>query len=436
MKKLIFIGVLGLFVLGSCNNKKTQSHDGHDHSTVAHNHHDHDHEGHNHEAEGHDHDHEGHNHSAETAEIKCSGGHDHDHDHDHAATPVQRNSAESHSDEIILPKAKAEAAGVKVNTIQPAPFQQVIKTSGQVLAAQGDESMAVATVAGVVSFRSKVTEGMSIGQGAPLVTISSKNIADGDPVQRARIAYEVSKKEYERMQALVKNKIVSDKDFAQAEQSYENARISYEALSKNHSASGQNVTAPIGGYVKSILVKEGDYVTIGQPLVSVTQNRRLFLRAEVSEKYYQYLRTVHSANFRTPYNNQVYELKSLNGRLLSFGKSSGDGSFYVPVTFEFDNKGDVIPGAFVEVYLLSSPLGDVISLPRTALTEEQGVYFVYLQLDEEGYKKQEVTLGADNGKSVQILTGVRPGDRVVTEGAYQVRLASASNAIPAHSHEH
>lgn len=429
MKKLIFIGVLGLFVLGSCNNKKTQSHEGHDHSTVAHNHADHDHEGHNHETEGHDH--EGHNHAAEA---KCNG--DHDHDHDHAALPTKSNSAEAHSDEIILPKAKAEAAGVKVNTIQPAPFQQVIKTSGQVLAAQGDESMAVATVAGVVSFRGKVTEGMSIAQGAPLVTISSKNIADGDPVQRARIAYEVSKKEYERMKALVKNKIVSDKDFAQAEQSYENARISYEALSKNHSASGQNVTAPIGGYVKSILVKEGDYVTIGQPLVSVTQNRRLFLRAEVSEKYYQYLRTVHSANFRTPYNNEVYELKSLNGRLLSFGKSSGDGSFYVPVTFEFDNKGEVIPGSFVEVYLLSSPLGDVISLPRTALTEEQGVFFVYLQLDEEGYKKQEVTLGADNGKSVQILTGVRPGDRIVTEGAYQVRLASASNAIPAHSHEH
>ena len=54
----------------------------------------------------------------------------------------------------------------------------------------------------------------------------------------------------------------------------------------------------------------------------------------------------------------------------------------------------------------------------------------------EGYKKQEVTLGASNGKKVQILTGLKAGDRVVTKGAYQVKLASASNAIPAHSHEH
>ena len=404
------MGVLGLFILGSCNSKPGNNPEEHNHGTEAH---DHDHEGHDHENEGH------------SATKECEG-------HNHGSEA----SESEHSDEIILPKAKAEAAGVKVSTIEPGTFEQVIKTSGQVLAAQGDESVAVATVAGVVSFHGKVTEGMSVGKGSTLLTISSSNIADGDPVQRARIAYEISKKEYERMKALVKNKIVSDKDFAQAEQNYENARISYEALAKGNTKGGQAISSPIGGYVKNILVKEGDYVTIGQPLVSVTQNRRLFLRAEVSEKYYPYLRTIGSANFKTPYDNKVYALKELSGRLLSFGKSAGDNSFYVPVTFEFDNKGDIIPGSFVEVYLLSTPMENVISLPRTALTEEQGLYFVYLQLDEEGYKKQEVTLGADNGQSVQILTGVKAGDPVVVNGAYQVNLASSSNAIPAHSHEH
>ena len=411
MKKILFMGVMGLFLLGSCNSKSGDGHEGHNHETEKHEHEgcDHDHEGEDHNHEGDEHNHDGHSHDEQAA---------------------------GHSDEIILPTAKAQAAGVKSNVVEPGIFHQVIKTSGQVMAAQGDESVAVATVAGVVSFHGKVVEGMSVSKGTPLVVLSSKNMADGDPVQRARIAYETARKEYERMKALVKNKIVSDKDFAQAEQSYENARLSYEALSKNHSAIGQSITAPIAGYVKSILVKEGDYVTIGQPLVSVTQNRRLFLRAEVSEKYYPYLRTISSANFQTPYNNKVYELQALNGKLLSFGKTAGDNSFYVPVTFEFDNKGEVIPGSFVEVFLLSSPMENVISLPRTALTEEQGSYFVYLQLDEEGYKKQEVTVGADNGKNVQILSGVKAGDRVVTEGAYQVRLASASNAIPAHSHEH
>lgn len=425
MKKVIFMGAIGLFLLGSCNSKSGENHDGHNHKTEekCHEGHDHDHEGHDHEG----HDHEGHDHDHE--------GHDHKHEgHNHGS-----EGKESHaggSDEIILPPAKAKAAGVKSSIVEPGVFHQVIKTSGQVLAAQGDESVAVATVAGVVSFKGKVVEGMSVSKGMPLVVLSSKNMADGDPVQKARIAYEVSKKEYERMKALVSNKIVSEKEFAQAEQIYENARISYEAVAKNHSASGQAVTSPIGGYVKNLLVKEGDYVSVGQPLVSITQNRKLFLRADVSEKYYPYLRTISSANFCTPYNNKVHALKDLDGRMLSYGKASGENGYYIPVTFEFDNKGDIISGSFVEIFLLSSPIENVISLPHSALTEEQGSFFVYLQLDEEGYKKQLVSLGADNGESVQILSGVKAGDRVVTQGAYQVKLASATNAIPAHSHEH
>lgn len=394
MKKFIFMGALALLALGSCNSKTSDNHDGHDH---------------------------GHDHGAETENHSKEGGN-------------AEGEKKSDPDEIVLPPEKAAAAGVVVKTVEPTTFEQVIRTSGQVLTAQGDESVAVASVAGVVSFRGQITEGMSIQKGSALVTLSSKNMAEGDPVQRARIAYNISKKEYERMKALLQDQIVSNKEFAVAEQNYENARLSYEALGGNQSVGGQTVTAPIGGYIKSILVKEGDYVSIGQPLVSVTQNRRLFLRAEVAEKYYSALQTIGSANFLTPHDNKVYALRELNGRLLSFGKSTGTGSFYIPVTFEFDNRGDIIPGSFVEIFLLSKPMEQTIALPRTALTEEQGNFFVYLQLDEEGYKRQEVKLGADNGVNVQILSGVKAGDRVVTEGAYQVRLASTSNTIPGHSH--
>ena len=96
----------------------------------------------------------------------------------------------------------------------------------------------------------------------------------------------------------------------------------------------------------------------------------------------------------------------------------------------------MIPGSFVEIYLLSKTMEDVIVLPEEALTEEQGLYFIYIQKCEESYKKQEVKLGASNGVEVQILEGLHAGDRVVVKGAYHVKLASASNALPAHSHEH
>ena len=420
MKKIFFMGIMGMFLLGSCNNHSGHNHEGHDH------------EGHHHETEtAHHHNHEGHNHAEE--------GHDHAsedhniHNHNHAAEGHEHGN---NPDEIILAPEKAKAAGVVSEVIQPKPFRQVIKASGEVQAAQGNESVIVANVSGVVSFQRSVTEGMQVGKGATLMSISASQLQDGDPAERARIAYEVAKAEYDRASRLVESQIVSQKEFNSIREKYENARIAYEALVKNQTKSGVAVTAPIGGYIKNLLVKEGDYVAVGQPLATVTQNNRLFLRADVSERYYKYLNNITSANFRTPYDNHVYELDALNGRLLSYGKAAGSGSYYVPVTFSFDNKGDMIPGSFVEIYLLSKTMEDVIVLPEEALTEEQGLYFVYIQKCEESYKKQEVKLGASNGVEVQILEGLHAGDRVVVKGAYHVKLASASNALPAHSHEH
>lgn len=408
MKKIyLSVAFAGALLLSlSCSNGAKNDEHAHEHETTE----THDHEGH---------DHEEHNHEAEE-------GHEGEH------------AEETHksSDEIVLSPDKAKAAGVVVKEIQPGTFHQVIRTSGEVMSAQGDETTVVAATSGVVSFPSAIIEGKSVSKGSNLVVISAKNMLEGEPAERARIAYEAAKDEYERASKLTESGIVSKKDFTIIKENYENARLSYEALAGQAGKNGQRVQAPISGYIKNCLVKSGDYVTAGQPLLTVTRNRRLFLRAEVSERYYKYLHTIKSANFKTPYDDRVYSLDELNGKVLSYGKSTDNTMYYLPVTFEFDNKGEVIPGSFVEIYLLSQEMQNVITLPKSALTEELGLFFVYIQLDDECYKKQEVKVGADNGRDVQILSGIKAGDKVVTEGAYHVKLASASNAIPAHTHEH
>lgn len=406
--KHLFTGMLLAFLLGACGN----------------------HEGHNHEHDGHDHEAEGHNHQEEAAH----GHEDHEHEgHNHEA---EAESHAGHSDEIILSKEKAAAAGITAEVVQPGTFYNVITTSGHILAAQGDETVVTANVAGIVSFDRPVTEGMQVSKNGTLFTLVSEHLQDGDPVKRARIAYETAKEELERAEKLVGQKIVSQKDFNSIKERYENARIAYEALAPNAGQEGVAIKAPIGGYLKSCLVKEGDYVSVGQPVASITQNRKLYLRADVSERYYGVLSTIRSANFKPSYSEETFSLKELDGRLLSYGKATDDAAYYIPVTFEFANRGNIVPGAFAEVYLLSDERQNVISLPVSAITEEQGLNFVYIQLDETCYKKQEVTLGCTDGNRVEITSGLKGGESVVTQGAIHVKLASASNAIPAHSHSH
>jgi RND family efflux transporter MFP subunit len=360
-------------------------------------------------------------------------GHDHDHDHDHD----HEKEGES-TDEIAFSQEQAESVGLMTETVSPGTFYLAIKTSGRIQASQGNEVAVVATSNGIVSFTNpSITDGAAVNAGQPVVVISARKLLEGDPAVKAKIAYETALKEYQRAEGLVKDRIISAKDFEQVKLQYETAKTVYEAQAPNVTDSGVSVTSPISGYIKSRWVAQGEYVSVGQPIITVSQNKRLQLRAEVSEANFKALKHISSANFKPAYDDVVYKLSDLNGRLLSYGKSSGDQDFYIPVTFEFDNIGDIIPGAFTEVYLLSGPQENVISVPVTSVTEEQGLNFVYLQLDEEGYKKQEVTLGQNNGERVQILSGLQEGDDVVVKGVYQVKLAATSSVMPeGHSHAH
>ena len=369
-----------------------------------------------------------------------SKGHDHDHDHEDETEQHAGEAGDDHDhgDEIILTPEKARAAGVKVETIMPGTFHGVIHTSGKVLSASCDETTVVATISGRVSYKNHVSEGLKVTGSMPLFSITSAGmqVADGDPVQRARIDYERAERDYTRARLLIKDRIISEKDLAVAKAEYEAARLTYTSVQKTRSAGGVVVTAPRGGYVKQCLVAGGDYVEAGQPLAVITQNKHLYLRAEIPEREFKELNKIRCAKFRTSYSDRLYDITDMGGHIQSYGRSTEVNNSYIPVVFEFNNTGDVVQGSYAEIYLITQERENVLTLPLTALTEEQGVHYIYIQVDKEGYRKQEVTLGESDGERVEILSGLTKGDKVVTKGAIQVKLASAANAIPAHTHNH
>jgi RND family efflux transporter MFP subunit len=351
----------------------------------------------------------------------------------------QPGEAGRHDDEngqpgiIAFTAAQAGAAGLQTVRMEAGTFIRVIKAGGRLQPAQGDEVTVAATAEGILTFiHPSITDGACVRAGEGLAAVSAKNLPEGDPAAKTRIAYETALKEYRRAEALVKDQIISARAFEQTRLRYEVAKTAYDAQAANAASGGVKIVAPVTGFVKKRLAGQGEYVTVGQPVAVIAQNKRLQLRADVPERYFQSLPDVYSAHFKTAYSDTLYKLPAMGGQLRSFGKESG---LYIPVVFEFDNPGGLLPGAFAEVYLLYAPQGDALAVPVTAVTEEQGNYFVYLQLSAETYRKQAVTLGASDGERMEVLSGVNTGDVVVTRGAYQVKLAAAAPQLPAgHSH--
>lgn len=370
-----------------------------------------------------------------------------DAEHDDHDAHKEHHEGHDHEDGVIeFGEAQRKAAGLQTMTLKPSDFQEAIRVSGQVTEAQGDEAAVVAKSAGVLSFtRDHLSEGASIRQGEVFAKVSAQGIVGGDAVAQNSVAYERAKSAYERAERLVGEGIVSKAEYEQAKAEYEQARLSLGAHSdksasdKEYKGKGTYVSSPITGYVKRVLVKQGEYVELGQLIATVTKNCDLQLRAEVPEKFFAQMNDIEGANFAMSYDMEnVRSIKDLNGHLVSMGRSATEGSAYIPVTFEFENHGDIVPGSFADIWLLSRVRSNVLSVPVKAITEEQGLYFVYVQgHDEDEYEKREVKLGGSNGERTEVLSGLKAGEKVVVSGVYQLKIAAASGAIPeAHSHNH
>ena len=409
MKKIFFFGIalMGTMLLGACHSD--HAHDGHDHSA----------EEHNHEAEGHDHEAEadGHNHEAD----------EHDHDADEHA---------GHSAEITFTEAQAKAAGLRLVTVEPGELAEVVEVTGRLLPAQGDEATVSATMAGIVSQATQnLADGAAVRQGQQLSVINASAMAAGNPAAAARAELEAARKALARAEQLAAEKLLPQRELDEARSRFRTAEAAARSLGNANQT--RAVAAPFTGYVKEVMVRPGDYVQPGQPLATVTQSQRLQLSADLPERHFALLPQIKDATFRLSYEPEgtAHCVSEMGGSLVSKGKASSATGFSVPVTFELPNRGRLVSGSFAQVYLQGATRKGVITVPNEALTEAQGLFFVYVQIHPERYQRQEVTIGATDGRRTEIRSGLTAGQHVVAQGATQVRLAANATVIPeGHSH--
>lgn len=360
------------------------------------------------------------------------------------AAAITANPPQVEGDEVSFLKEQAWKVDFAIEQVNRRTINEVIHTSGEIQSMKGQQKMIVAKSNGIISFVSrKIEEGRDVKNGEQLFTISSKGLLttniDGK-LQTAQVRVDKTKADFERVEELLAEQIIGRKEYEQRKMDYDIAKVDLQVLrNKSNTGSfttGQSISSSMSGIIKRIMVTDGQYVEEGAPLMEITSNRRLILQAEVSQNHLSKLHKIKSANFRTAYQEEVQSIDNYNGRLVSYGKSMEQGSSFIPVLFELDNLHGLIPGSFVELFLLVNPIEKELVVSKAALMQDYSLNYVYVQTGGESFEKREVKLGVDDGFNVQIISGISEGEWVVTKGAYQIKMASMSSTIPAHGHEH
>lgn len=347
----------------------------------------------------------------------------------------EEEASEPHiAGEIVLDEHQAEHLGVKVSEVKPGAFYEVLPVEGKVVAASSATATVAARSGGIVRLNPAVREGSLVRNGQAIASVSARGMA-GDGSQQASTAVAAAKRELDRLRPLHADGIVSTRDFNAAQKAYDEA---VAAANATRVAVNTTAVAPISGTIIQILANEGQYVNSGDPICLIANNDKLSLLAYVPEKYRSQLGAISGASFKTTYSDKTYTVADLGGKLMPGAATAAVVSGYIPVYFSLSNAGNELTnGALCEVYLQTSQREGVLSLPRTALSEQQGEFFVYVQIDSQCYEKRRVQIGDRNASSVEITKGLHQGEKVVTEGTTFLRLAETSGVkAEGHSHNH
>ena len=284
--------------------------------------------------------------------------------------------------------------------------------------------------------------------------------AEADAI-RARAAFTQAEQALRRMRALREQNAKSVRELEEAEFAQRKAEADLsaaEALKKTYDQAKKQLAerpraleqrsglpavalqAPIAGVIVAVHATVGEHVQTETPVFSLLNTETVLIEAQLPEADLARLGSSYRAIYETsaaPGTFVPLLSPEGTGRLVVVGTTVDAKTRTVPLVYEVPNPdGHLRIGMALTVYLETAHVAEALAVPVSALVEEDGRAVAFVQVSGETFHKRELTVGVQDGAFVQVLTGLSAGERVVTKGAYAIRLASVSTTIPAHGHAH
>lgn len=321
-------------------------------------------------------------------------------------------------------------------TKNPPSSQRTVQAQSTVL--QASETLATtATTGSVVALESvqvasrlmgyirdiAVVEGQAVKQGQRLFTIDPLDIEGA--VEQARLglrqaedAMKDAKADYDRFENLYKDEVVSRQQFEKMKLNHDIA-VSRAAQAKAGlgTAQGQmryaTVTSPINGVVTQKLAHEGDIAAPGHPVLMLENPARLQVQTAVSDDLYKGIRLGQDV---------MVEIDGLEKPVAA--KVARLSPAADPMTHTYAVKLDVaapglMSGAFARV-LFPTGKRSVLAVPVAAVLDRAGITGVFVLDAQNVAQYRMVRTGKVDGGLVEVLSGLNPGERVITGNAQAV----------------
>jgi membrane fusion protein, heavy metal efflux system len=348
---------------------------------------------------------------------------------------------------------------LKMALAEPQEMPRQIYSTGRVVPTPSNHAVVAPPVNGIVDSRVLPRIGQRVTRGQVLATLiqtptaaeaaqihiensrvdaERRRLAQAEMETRARLSVAVN--EAERAQRLFEKKAYSQRqlEVAQADRKAAEANLAsvqeqLDALKTAPMTANYDVVAPISGTISDVKKATGEEVHAGEPMMEIVALDKVWVEAPVFEKDLGAL----SKNVEGVFTTATFPGKEFRGTLVNISPVIDPQTRAAKAVFEVNNAaGELRVGMQANMRLGAGERQHVLLVPKESVLDNEGKKIVYVLISGEEFERRDVVVGDEYGGKVAILSGVKPGERVVTQGAYQLKLQELQPAnAGAHTHE-
>ncbi len=368
--------------------------------------------------------------------------------HDHEAPGHAGEHGDHEEGSLIkLSSAQIKQAGIVTEILAMRADMQAVSAPGTI--AFNAYSLAdITTLVDALVHARHVRLGDQVSKGQKLVTLNSTALAQAEAnYLKARAEHNRSKQEFARLKKLAQQKIVSQARLQQAQSTYQAMHANLAAAKASLYSYGLNkadvssllkqeayglltLRAPHAGTVVADDFRLGQHLAAGTRLMQIVDESHVWVEVQIPESLLSDIQVGQSASVNPKGSNEHYQgtVINIHHQLDAVTRTAG-------VRLNILNSNDRLhPGMFVRAEIGISSGTEALLITAYAVQRQGSELIVFVEAEPGHFERREVETSKASMGMVSILKGVKPGERVVTQGAFVLASELAKAGFEVHNH--
>lgn len=311
--------------------------------------------------------------------------------------------------------APGPTALVKIEIAAARPMSRILEVYGTADYASQSQRI-VDTTAEVVVEQVLVAPGQAVKPGQPLLRVRSTANSTLE-LQRARNDRDAAAQELDRVQRMYAQRLATNADITLARQNAANAGANWQSASSRIGGTGtKTITADRAITVAMVDVSRGDIVAADTPLLHLASSDALSVRLGIEPADLGQVRPGQSVTVLPVYDPAV----RITGTISEVVRQVDTQTRLTQAIVKLPATDQLLPGSTVRGQIETQRRDAVLGVPRAAILREGDMAYLYVA-NGQSAKRVEVKVGQDDGTRIEVLSGLKAGDRVVVEGNYELQ---------------